>query len=618
MHRAGVEDANSGISMAMLLAEVERSVQAICTRLMEPHVEAAAGTLVQIDGLWDLAKANSRKLIDMDHVFRNMQEGLLKMDGLRTDLDRFDSTLNKQATEMESMIERYEVELQQLKMITKQKEEGHLQQRRALDAVRHELQHLQKLQSSCEQSFFSSLEQKFGELAPLKAEVEAKMTSMELKHHTLTDQAQRWHPVPKHFSSAVLGECAIAKVSGELCNSQDRFEQLKEAEPSEWVDLLAVVLGLESERDTRKKLENMQQELADWLGQSRFEAASVRKARAAGAGFVWEGRCGNGALACPVFGLIFGSAALLQAFSAAVTANKESVQIGLDVATTLDLHMSILLAAKQIASFMDEVRAENQKILEQTADIQRETAVTCSGFRAELDEHKRQRQLADARTEAILSELREALDEYDRRRKRERTTLELEMKEVGQQLAILHGSVENAVRACKSLDPLCGALVEVLAMQVSLERQEFADWHRVSLVGYKPVSTTQKPTEVDDTSKSPSKSPPKAPKQSPRKKGGGDPSQVISLDKRCYSCCSQSQMVMAGFKMACLQYKPSPVACSGGLLERVELFDRMEQLLEAARERVRYNRDEEVLLSPLPGLNPSSGSVIRREDPAAG
>ncbi|CAE7652251.1 unnamed protein product [Symbiodinium sp. CCMP2456] len=537
MHRAGVEDANSEISTAMLLAEVERSVQAICTRLMEPHVEAAAGTLVQIDGLWDLAKANSRKLIDMDHVFRNMQEGLLKMDGLRTDLERFDSTLNKQATEMESMIERYEVELQQLKMITKQKEEGHLQQRRALDAVRHELQHLQKLQSSCEQSFFSSLEQKFGELAPLKAEVEAKMTSMELKHHTLTDQAHR--------------ECAIAKVSGELCNFQDRFDQLKE-----------VVLGLESERDTRKKLENMQQELADWLGQSRFEVPLRR--------------LGEEGASCANVGWGRGACGLADSLS---------------------------------------YRAENQKLLEQTADIQRETAVTCSGFRAELDEHQRQRQLADARTEAILSELREALDEYDRRRKRERTTLELEMKEVGQQLAILHGSVENAVRACKSLDPLCGALVEVLAMQVSLERQEFADWHRVSLVGYKPVSTTQKPTEVDDTSKSPSKSPPKAPKQSPRKKG--DPSQIISLDKRCYSCCSQSQMVMAGFKMACLQYKPSPVACSGGLLERVELFDRMEQLLEAARERVRYNRDEEVLLSPLPGLKPSSGSVMLWKHTAA-
>ncbi|CAE6921321.1 unnamed protein product [Symbiodinium natans] len=460
----------------------------------------------------------------MDHVFRNMQEGLLKMDGFRTELDRFDSTLNKQAVETESLIERYEVELQQLKMLTRQKEEANLQQRRALDALRHELQHLQKLQSGCEESFFSSLEQKFGELSPLKAEVEARMTSMDLKHHSLTDQV---------WSS----ECAIAKVSGELCNFQDRFDQLK-----------AVVHSLESERDGRQKLESMQQELADWLGQSRFEAASVRKA-----------------------------------FSAAVEANKESLQIGLDV------------AANQIANFMDEVRAENQKILEQTADIQRQTAATCSSFRAELDEHQRQRQFADARTEAILHELREALDEYDRRRKREKTTLELQMKEVGQQLAILHGSVENAVRACKSLEPLCGALVEVLAMQVSLERQEFADWHRVSLVGYKSVSTTHKPAEVDDSaSKSPSKSPPKVPKQSPRRKG--DPSQVISLDKRCYSCCSQSQMVMAGFKMACLQYKPSPVACSGGIFERVELFDHMEQLLEVARERVRYNRDEEVLL----------------------
>ena len=50
-------------------------------------------------------------------------------------------------------------------------------------------------------------------------------------------------------------------------------------------------------------------------------------------------------------------------------------------------------------------------------------------------------------------------------------------------------------------------------MQVSLERQafpqthgsflnrqqtlkEFADWHRVSLVGYKPVSNSHKPTEA--------------------------------------------------------------------------------------------------------------------------
>ncbi|CAE7348893.1 unnamed protein product, partial [Symbiodinium pilosum] len=137
------------------MAEVERSVQAICTRLMEPHVEAAAGTLVQIEGLWDLAKANSRKLIDMDHVFRNMQEGLLKMDGFRTDLERFDSTLIKQAMETESLVERYEVELQQVKMMSKQKEETHLQQRRALDALRHELQHLRKLQSDCEESFFA-------------------------------------------------------------------------------------------------------------------------------------------------------------------------------------------------------------------------------------------------------------------------------------------------------------------------------------------------------------------------------------------------------------------------------------------------------------------------------
>jgi len=477
---------------------------------------------VQVQGLWDMAKANSRKLIDMDHVFRNMQEGLLKMEGFRTDIDRFDASINKQATEMESLVERFEVQLKQVQLASSQKEEMHLQQRRAFDALRYEVKNLQKLQASSEESLSSSLEKKFGELAPLKAEMEAKMASMELKHHSLTDQV--WG-----------GECAISKISGELCNFQDRFDQLKH-----------VVHGLEDERDSRHKLETMQQELADWLGQSRFEAASVRKA-----------------------------------FSSSMEAAKESLSIGLDV------------AASQVGTFMDEVRSENQKLQEQTDEMHRQTTLTCNEFRAELDEHQQRRQRADARTEAILRELREALEEYDRRRKRERTTLELEMKEVGQQLAILHGSVENAVRACKSLEPLCGALVEVLAMQVSLDRQEFLDWQRVSLVGYKPVSETVKQPEAGETL---SKSPPKPLKSSPRKH---QDSQVISLDKRCYSCSTQSQMVMQGFKMACLQYKPSAVNFGQGSFERIEFFDRMDNLLAAARERVRYNRDGEVQLPNL-------------------
>ena len=47
--------------------------------------------------------------------------------------------------------------------------------------------------------------------------------------------------------------------------------------------------------------------------------------------------------------------------------------------------------------------------------------------------------------------------------------------------------------------------------------------------------------------------------QTPRKKEVKTASPIISLDKRCLSCCSNTGTVLAGFKIACLNYTPGPV-----------------------------------------------------------
>jgi len=547
-HGAGLAkpatDGNSKPMSALLASEVERSVQEHCTRFMEPHVEVFNATAMQLQGLWDLSKGNSKKLIQMDHAFRDMQEGLLKIEDFRSELDRYETNLNKQASDTESLVERFEVQLAQVRLFTSQKEEAYLQHRSALDSLRHDLTHLQQLHESSKETLFKSIEKSLGQVAPVKAELEAQLANMQLQHHHLTDQV--WG-----------SETAIARISGEVKNVHQRYDALAE-----------VVKSLTDEKDSREKLEAMQQELADWLSQSRFEAASIRKA-----------------------------------FSAATAANKESIRIGLDV------------AGNQIANFMDEIRQENQKILTDTEQLRKETESICASFRAEMGEMNIHRKYSDERNEAIQKELREALNEYDRRRKREKTTLELEMKEVGQQLSILHDSVEDAVLACKSVEPLCSCLVEALAMQVCLERQEFADWTRVSLVGYKPVSSNKsmeaeqdslRTTPRSQTGGFPSPKPPKLHKESPRKKD--ETSQVISLDKRCYSCCSQTQMVMSGFKMACLNYRPSVVHFKKGSFERLELFDKMDELLAKARAQMRFTRDsEDVDANPL--RNTSKGDV---------
>jgi len=503
----------------LLLSEVECAVQQHCARFMEPHLEAFNAHTMQLEGLRDLAKGNAKKLVQMDSAFREMREGLLKIEDVRSELDRYEADLMKQASDTESLVERFEVQLAQVRLFTSQKEEAYLQHRSALDSLRHDYLHLRQLHEKSQETLYESIRHCLGEVAPVKAEMEAKMAKLELQHHNLTDQV--WG-----------SETAIAKTSGELKNVHLRFDALSQ-----------VVKGLTDEKDCREKLEAMQREIADWLNEARFEAEKTR-----------------------------------QAFSASTTSSKESIRIGLDT------------AGAKMANFMDDMRAENQKMVSDSERLRKETVAICDTFRSEMDEMHLHRQRSDEQNQAIHRELREALNDSEKKRKKDKASLEVEMKEVGKQLSILHDFVEEAVEACKNVEPLCSCLVEALAMQVSLDRQEFADWARVNLVGYKPVSNgkPEAPRQSSDC-------PPQATKHkraSPRCQKE-EPSQVISLDKRCYSCCSQTQMVMSGFKMACLNYRPSAVHIGEGSYERLELFDRMDELLANARERMKYTRARE-------------------------
>eukprot|EP00913_Durusdinium_trenchii_P029997 g28110.t1 len=507
---------------------------------------------MQLEGLRDLAKGNAKKLVQMDSAFREMREGLLKIEDVRSELDRYEADLMKQeASDTESLVERFEVQLAQVRLFTSQKDWRRVfrgsvpaaPKRLRFSSARlssppecpayHLASHrlvvfvgllARQLHEKSQETLYESIRHCLGEVAPVKAEMEAKMAKLELQHHNLTDQV--WG-----------SETAIAKTSGELKNVHLRFDALSQ-----------VVKGLTDEKDCREKLEAMQREIADWLNEARFEAEKTR-----------------------------------QAFSASTTSSKESIRIG------------SAEAGAKMANFMDDMRAENQKMVSDSERLRKETVAICDTFRSEMDEMHLHRQRSDEQNQAIHRELREALNDSEKKRKKDKASLEVEMKEVGKQLSILHDFVEEAVEACKNVEPLCSCLVEALAMQ-------FADWARVNLVGYKPVSNgkPEAPRQSSDC-------PPQATKHkraSPRCQKE-EPSQVISLDKRCYSCCSQTQMVMSGFKMACLNYRPSAVHIGEGLdvavlvfaknasYERLELFDRMDELLANARERMKYTRARE-------------------------
>jgi len=62
---------------------------------------------------------------------------------------------------------------------------------------------------------------------------------------------------------------------------------------------------------------------------------------------------------------------------------------------------------------------------------------------------------------------------------------------------------------------------------------------------------------------------------------------VITVDKRCLSCSGSHATVLAGFKLACLQYTPGPVEYQKVIYDRTELLDLQIKLVEQAKERLK-------------------------------
>jgi len=132
-------------------------------------------------------------------------------------------------------------------------------------------------------------------------------------------------------------------------------------------------------------------------------------------------------------------------------------------------------------------------------------------------------------------------------------------------------------------DALC-LLLESQLLSAALERQDDQDRKNIALFGFKPDKH-----EADRGFMLPGlQGTPSSPWRMPRKKMGGDSDQtVVSMDMRCLSCSGSSTTVLAGFKLACLQYAPKPVEYKKTVYTRTDLIHQRTELLHQAKERLR-------------------------------
>jgi len=68
--------------------------------------------------------------------------------------------------------------------------------------------------------------------------------------------------------------------------------------------------------------------------------------------------------------------------------------------------------------------------------------------------------------------------------------------------------------------------------------------------------------------------------------GEAEVSPVMTIDKRCLSCSGNTATVLAGFKLACLQYAPSPVLYRDVPHSRTELIRLRMELIKQAKDEL--------------------------------
>lgn len=320
-------------------------------------------------------------------------------------------------------------------------------------------------------------------------------------------------------------EMALARVTGEVRALHEPLEQLR-----------GNVHELQSDQVTQSHLLQLRNEVSKLTHQTRMDIDAVR-----------------------------------QNVGAAVVELKEHLRTGLQAAVTHN------------AGLFNEVESNCKKELQLSMTVRDETAAfieRCNNRITTVEEHLNE--TSDKCTKTCMELLTE-VEDGNKQRKKDRSNMEVENKAFQHRLLAMSENLDLISAGMTRFSVVVDSLIEASKMQAALELQDTADREGVYLAGLREVDPDKKAAldmtlpsaPVADAGASPGKSPRKG-----RSLMKGN--RIVSIDQRCLSCSSQSPNVLAAFKMACLQYKPSPVAFGSKHESRFDLLQRLNVILQSA------------------------------------
>jgi len=313
------------------------------------------------------------------------------------------------------------------------------------------------------------------------------------------------------------GETGLAKVTGEVKKVTDRIESLDQA-----------VAMLKASRVQPEHLVKLKEEVKHCLSNTESDMFALRR------------EVGN-----------------------VVNDTKEHLRTALETTAT------------QYATFMQEVRTSYGKELAHNAQLRTDVEAFMADGKQHREDVEKRVDEQSRRANNIMSEQQSVIEDEGRKRKRDRSTVDVEIKSIQQRLGGIFDSHVKITNGFENLQNIVGKLLGAARMQCAVDVQDTEDREKVYLLGMRDDSHRDESVAPVSPGRSPGKV-----QSSLRQKRQELP--IIKVDQRCLACSGSAPTVLSCFKMACLQYNPSQVNFQENTYSRFELLHRIKDHLREA------------------------------------
>jgi hypothetical protein len=520
---AGASDAidifDERAQLEVVLAQMETRLRGMISDLMQPTIAKTSNVMADLVQMKGIVSQHTRGLQEVQLGQLKVTEQVATIASFREDMAKWDTQRRTHESQVEESLQGMQQKLEAYRYSLEQKESVLHHLHRNVERCAMELNRLGDSLHGKEDFLEARIDEQSRKINQEKTESEVRIAGLELKLAALTDEL--WGE-----------ETGLAKVAGELKKAHSSFEKLEMA--------------------------------VDSLKEGKAEAAQLDRLRAEVGKMVHEA---NSSVSY-----------MRQTVGNVVNDVREHFRTA---SQTISAHN---------ATFITEVRQQYQVELQKAAGVRQEVLNFMQHVERTIQDQDARVAETAAKASALAAEAREEVEELNRRRKRDKTSADNELKALKKRLGGVFDNSDAVLKGIEHLYDVIQMMLEGEFIASSLEMQDSIDKKKIALMGVKDDETMLSRTyQTQPQHPRPECRASTAP-GGPKPAGGGRSSSsanpqepVVRVNNKCLSCSGQAPLVLSAFKMACLQYAPSPVEYEGNAHDRGDLLSRRHGLLQRCR-----------------------------------